>query len=837
MLHLDLSGAWTLNDLVDGSTRAGVLPGCDYTDYWHAGDIPDPYWGDNEYKVDWVARHDKAYSRTFFVSAEQYAAPHADLLLSGVDTLAEIRVNGTLVSKTNNAHRTWRFAVRELLQVGENNIEILLRAPLTFAEAAEQRRHVPALAMAVPGANQLRKPICHFGWDWGPVIPISGVTGELRLAFYSAHIADVYVTQTHKDGVVTLDIHAQHDAGTLTYTLTAPDGEVLYTGEDAHIVVQKPRLWWCNGLGDQPLYTLGTELFEGDEIRDTHTQQIGLRTIELDVSDDEFGGQFQFQINGVPVFARGGNWIVQDSMPGRTDETHLAHQLESARLANMNIIRVWGGGYYESDAFYRLCDEKGLLVWQDFAFACALTPLDEPEYLENCLCEAVDNVKRLRGHASLALLCGNNELAQCASGYLPNKKIFDINMRYFFETLPQQIAKVGVQTPYRGSSPASWQDSPKGALNHKRGDVHIWSIWHGMRPITAYRKMPVRFCSEFGVESFPGTETLRQFSEKKDWSLTSRTMFSHQKCRSGNAKMLYYMLGLFGNPVHFADFCYLSQLTQAQAMRSATEFWRGRFGQCNGSIYWQYNDCWHTASWSGMDYTGRWKALQYAAKRFNAPRAVFAFAAGRRVTLTLCNDLPAPMTGHITWRILSTDKRWTETLGGGKIPVQLDAASARTLPLDIAKLPGGAVLSFKLVVGGACIHRTLLPLQKDKDMPYLPPNITLTSVTERDGHAVFTLAAEHYARFVELHIPGAITPFSDNFFDIPTGESVEIALKIPTGESAQSLAARLEFRSFADVQWQGTSAQNLRQRLKILLSKSTHSFKNYPLLEGELPVE
>ena len=885
MKHFPLDGDWLLRCMADGSERPGRLPGCNYTDLWKNGEMPDPYAGKNEYAVQDVARRDYVYLREFDLPEDFLLEDGTDLVLSGVDCLAEITLNGRTVAHTDNAHRTYRLPVRDFLSAGKNEIAIEFKAPLTEAERLNEKRKIPQFAMSEPGAAQLRKAICHFGWDWGPVIAFSGVTGELRLEAYSRRWEDLRVMQEHRDGIVALDVTAelQRDAALVQrasnarpYTaqlrliVTAPDGteytasaEIKDSAANAKIVIENPELWWCNGLGEQPLYTVRAELCADGKVCDTWEKQIGLRTIELDTAPDKWGTQFRFIVNGVPIFAKGANWIPYDFMPSRhgrqqeraltsiesedttprqnasTESGQLEYLLQSAKAANMNMLRVWGGGYYESDEFYRLCDENGLLVWQDCAFACALYPLDEPEYLENVHAEIIDNVRRLRHHASLALWCGNNEIQYASWGYTPYKKLMDTHNRFFFEALKQWINGSDGVTAYWPSSPCSG-DSPKNPRDLNRGDTHLWHVWHGCKAVESYRDKPTRFCSEYGMESFPARATLESFIESpEDMRLLSPVMLSHQKCRSGNVKMRYYILSKFREPRDFGDFCTLSQIMQAEAMRHAADFWRCNMGRCNGSLYWQYNDCWPTASWAGLDYFGRWKALQYRARHFNAPLSAVALLDGSRnlkngVPAYVINETKENFYGSLRWRFVGLDGN---AFPGGEVPVKADAARSTPLGNIIdgrpADLRGCALILELLDANGDCVHTQHYLLADEKHAKLLPPDIRVTEVSEIDGRAYFTLSAKNYARFVQLDIPGIDTPFSDNFFDIPGGESVTVSIEIPEGKTAGELADNLQIRSVADIPWVGSPLRDKFARLGILLNLGTHKFRNYPLREWE----
>ncbi|MDR1408985.1 MAG: hypothetical protein LBJ12_01655 [Oscillospiraceae bacterium] len=850
MHDFPLSGDWRLRNLKDGGECAGHLPGCTYTDLWRAGEIPDPYDERNEFALQWVARRDYCYYRSFDLPENFTHEDSVDLVLSGVDTLAEIRLNGHSFASTDNAHRTYRLPAKGYLRAGTNEIAITFHAPLTEVERLNAKRKVPQLAMCEPGASQLRKAISHFGWDWGPVLAGCGINGELHLEAYACRWNEVHVTQKHCDDSVLLNIaaHAEHGGAEMRCVVTAPDGTaythaaLLHNSKaNAQIQIENPALWWCNGLGEQPLYTICVQLLEGGEVHDSWERKIGLRTIALDTAPDKWGTQFRFWVNGVPIFAKGANWIPQDSMPGRQGTEQLAFLIQSAKDANMNMLRVWGGGYYESDGFYRLCDENGILVWQDCAFACALYPLDEAEYRAKLRAEIIDNVRRLRHHACLALWNGNNEIQSAARGYIGQKKLLATHNHFFFETLRQWIDDEDGVTPYWPGSPSNG-DTPTKPNDYGRGDTHLWTVWHACLPIEAYRKIPTRFCSEYGVESFPAWETLKAIAKNADdMRLFSPVMLAHQKCRSGNAKMRYYILSKFQEPRDFCDFAMLSQILQAEAMRHAADFWRCNMGRCNGSLYWQFNDCWPTASWAGIDYFGRWKALQYRARHFNAPLSAIALLDGglkNGAPVYVVNETREAFCGILRWRFVCLDgSKWKS----GEIPVKAGSAQSTLLGRlkdcrEYAPMPdlrNGALVLELCNEKGACVHKQHYLLTRDKDARLLPPEIDVTQVSEHDRRAYFTLMARHYARFVQLVIPGLDAPFSDNFFDISGGESITVSVPLPEDKTAHELADSLQIRSVADIPWQGTPLHDRMIQLGILLNPKTHRFRNYPQREWE----
>ena len=422
--------------------------------------------------------------------------------------------------------------------------------------------------------------------------------------------------------------------------------------KDLDFHVQNPELWWPNGSGAQPLYEIQLALMDGDITLDSRSRRIGLRTIELRQEKDKWGRSFAFVINGSPIFCKGANWVPADQFPARVTREQYRDLISSAAIANMNMFRVWGGGIYEDDTFYDLCDEYGILVWQDFMFACAHYPVDS-DMLENIGIEASENVRRIRDHACLALWCGNNEMEWFVADIWDKKD--ERKRRYselFHGLLRGVCAEEDPDTTYWASSPAS--DTPFTDPNSENeGDGHYWDVWHGKKPFSDYRKHYYRFMSEFGFQSLPSIDTIRSFAWPTEWNLTSYIMESHQKNPAGNELILYYMAKTFRIPNGFPMMVYVSQVLQAEAMRYGVEHWRRNRNdnRCMGTLYWQYNDCWPAASWSGIDYNHRWKALHYYAKRFYAPVLLSAATSSNRVQLHITNDTSETFTGKIRWSL------------------------------------------------------------------------------------------------------------------------------------------------------------------------------------------
>ncbi len=829
MLKMDLGGVWQLQNKDTGVTVDGTLPGCNYLDLVKGGVIPDPFREENEKEATKIALCDYEYSRNFTLSDGMLGEQNLDLVITGPDTIAEIQVNGNVTAHTDNAFRTWRFPIRNVIKGGDNSLRILFKSPLQYIRQKQAERPFPKTMIGPDGVMFIRKPPCHFGWDWGPQLPPSGVSGSIRLEAYSARLEDIRILQLHKDGRVMLKINPvmneTPEGHSVRAVLSAPDGKLLEAetvcneaAVSLELTVDHPMLWQSNGLGEQHLYGLTVILYDRDgKTADERTKKIGLRTIELDTSEDPWGNNFRFKVNGVPIFAKGADWIPSDSFVTRTSYEDLKFYIEGAKTANMNILRVWGGGYYESDDFYDLCDEYGILVWQDMAFACMSYPLDDENFLENVRQEVRDNVRRLRHHASLALWCGNNEI-QMVMDMIPKKSSMQsIIKKFFSDRLPGWIAEDDAVTPYWPGSPNSGSVTEY-ANKPDKGDVHLWQVWHGMQPLEYFRGHLVRFCSEFGMESFPSMKAIRSFTDDKEISPLSPVMKSHQKSAGGNEKIIFYLLSRYRYPKNFSGFIYLSQLIQAETIRMATEAWRREAGRCNGAIYWQYNDCWPVASWAGIDYLKEYKAVQYKARHFNAMLCVSNDLYSDRSDIYVINEYPAPISGTLTWRLMRFDGTCINK--GAESFTADGSTSIKLLTLACHELLKGCdkrevFLHTRIEAPGNTSSEQYSLLLADSDALLKRPNIK-PAVRIEGTTARLSLQTDTFARHVCIDSELITSPLSDNFFDLEPGLPREITFSVKqTGE--QELLSSLRIHSLADTESKGTRMGDKITRLRMFI--------------------
>ncbi|HEX9018826.1 MAG TPA: glycoside hydrolase family 2 protein, partial [Anaerolineaceae bacterium] len=592
MQNQSLNGYWQVRQVGKQEWLPANVPGSVHTDLMAAGRLPDPFYGVNEEKVQWVAEKNWEYRKFFYPLASVLRQEKIWLVCDGLDTLAEVRLNGKILGQADNMYRSWRWDVKHLLIDGENKLEILFRSPVGYVKARERVKPlVGDINMGIRGGPYMRKTPSHFGWDWGPRLACVGIWQEIRLEGGThAKLGDIRFDQEHTPGMVSLAAHVQSDVWepadgryTVRLRIAGPDQQVWQLDAPARpqtvmtVVITNPQLWWPNEMGSQALYRAEVELLDGeDTILDTRALSLGLRTVELHQEDDSHGRSFTFVVNGVPIFCKGANWIPVDSFPTRITTDTLEALIRSAAETHQNMLRVWGGGYYESDLFYDLCDHYGILVWQDFQFACATYPLEDPAYLESVRCEVQENVRRLRHHAALALWCGNNEiewLGTLVGWFKKNLAMREAYEQFFFHDLPNILAAEDPARAYWPASPSS-NDPFNAPGSHRAGDAHLWEVYHEFRAPTYYRKQNPRFVSEFGFQGLPPLVTVEQFCPPEERRLGSRTMACHQRAMGGNPKLIWYLAQRFRLPRSLDGLVYLTQVLQAETIRSGVEHWR-----------------------------------------------------------------------------------------------------------------------------------------------------------------------------------------------------------------------------------------------------------------------
>lgn len=807
---MHLSDNWIFADDTGTYSVPVTLPFDGVSSLFAAGSIKDPYWGRNEYDLRWIAERDWTATRRFSLEAVDVI-----LCLDGLDGVIDVSINGQVVLEADNSFRAWRIDLSDVARVGENEITLHFRSIVREGAERQARQPIPVPSMnshetmsqmcPIANGNMLRKPQCDFGWDWNIALAPFGVTGALTVeAKKKARLDYLHIAQEHHDiesesvtVIVTAHIAGDAEGDTVEMRFGGRTREAQVKGRIAQtkFFIEVPELWWPAGQGMQPLYDLEVRLDE-----DLIEKRIGLRSMELKVEKDAAGTGFKFRVNGRDVFAKGANWIPADALSGKIDRDEVEKLLRSAVDANMNMIRVWGGGRYEATWFYDLCDELGLMVWQDFMFACNLYPADDA-FLQNVEQEVRENVRRLHHHASLALWCGDNELIGALTWFpesIKNRDTYLVMYDRLNRTLEKTLTDEDPNAIWWPSSPSSgplnfgdaWHDDSS-------GDMHFWSVWHENREFAHYRDVKPRFCSEFGFQSYPSNSVIETFAAPEDRNIAAPVLESHQKNPGGNERIAATMFRYFRFPVDFENFVYLSQVQQGLAIKTAVSWWRSLKPHCMGTLIWQLNDTWPCASWSSLDYGGNWKLLHHMAKDFFAPVLITVApqdgkgdAPGADV-FTVVSDLPTMQTVSIQVAAVA--------MSGAMRPIAEVSVEAwpnkalEILTLDHGTLNEGEVFAFTWQAGedmfGAPLDGgDIYAPNPWKTYDLLPPRIT-QDVTEKEGGFEITLTSEALGLYVSLEadVPGR---FSNNAFALFPAQKAVITFTPDQAGAAPNFALR-----------------------------------------------
>ena len=809
---------WRFRERGEDTWRTASVPGNNYLDLMAADLISDPFIRANERDVQWVAEKDWEYVTTFEVATDTLEMDCVDLVFKGVDTYAEVYLNDTHILTCENMFREYRCAVKDVLAPGENILRVCLASPLQRVRPMAAKAGVTYPAENDHSDEKLsvftRKAPYQYGWDWGARLVPSGLWRPVSLEAYDgARISNInhrINSLTEESAALEFDIEIdsafpQEVAVEVKSTVYGFHGQTVSAsvGGGRHVVcvpvrVSAPKLWWPNGHGDQFLYDVDITLIVDGGRQSIERRRIGLRTIRVLTDEDEIGQQFTVEVNGTPLFMKGANYIPSDSFPERMTLERYRDLFASIKDANMNMVRVWGGGIYEDDAFYDLADENGILIWQDFMFACTLYPATE-EMLRNIEAEVRDNVRRLRSHACIALWCGNNEIEMGIKAWdWPKKFGYDgettaaLNDDYdelFRRRLPAWLAEEDASRFYLSSSPSgSWEDE----IDDNRGDSHYWGVWHGGEPFSEYERRIPRFMSEFGFQSLPDIASVEMFTEPSDRNLSSDVMKVHQKHSRGYSLITQYMETEYTAPESFASFLYLSQVQQAEGLKKAFAAHRLARPHCMGTLFWQLNDCWPVASWSAIDYYGRKKALYYEARRCFSPVAVFAREVDGRVSVDGVNDTDAVVSGGVALSLMQLDGEvlWSKTVPLVLWPQQ--KTNATIIPFD--ELPGANKRSDQIFVatytaenGDTC--RDILKFVASKNMQMVEPLISL-NIEQSQGDTFIDVSASSFASGVYLSAPSAfgVLDLADNFISLLPGERRSLLVKRGTPFGSADLA-------------------------------------------------
>ncbi len=839
---ITLDGAWRLRRADQSRSFPARVPGCVHADLLRAGQLPPLAWRDNELAHRDLIAHDWVWERTFTAPPAALAAPRLRLRAEGLDTLATVEVNGRRVLTADNMFRTWEAEVGGLLRPGgeANRIRVRIASPLPAMAAGQRRRPLHEWNCYDPrfaGRGHVRKQACSFGWDWGPVAPTSGIWRPIAIhAERDAVLRGVRIEQRHGRGgrvglVVHADIEALDPAVPLALEVRVRlDGRSVAAasgppGRPLSLAIPDAQRWWPNGMGAQPLYEVDVVLLAGGAERGCWSRRIGLRTVELRRTPDRWGERFAFAVNGRPVFAKGANWIPNDVWPSEVAPATVRRLVADAAAAHMTMLRVWGGGVYEQEAFYDACDERGILVWQDCMFACGAYPAD-PAFVASVTAELRDQVRRLRHHACLGLWCGNNELEQGLVGDQGEGRMPWADYRRIFdEALPAVVAAEQPEAAWWPGSPHTPHGDRADFNDPRSGDAHCWDVWFGGKPFEAQRRWMHRFQSEFGFQSFPDPRTIATVTRPEERRLNSRIMDFHQRSPAeGNKQIIRYLLDWLPLPGRFADQVCASQLVQALCIQIAAEHTRRHPRRMDGCLFWQLNDRWPAATWSAIDSAGRWKALQHLARRFFAPVLVSAVedAARSRIEVHLSNHRPEDFSGEVRWRISDAAGR---TLERGRFAALVGAQDGRRIgAIDCAawRAREGAELASGLTIehrhapgalradgdtlvwlqareGRRLVSEQLVLWARPKHVRLRPAPLTWSvRPGRRSGTFQVRIAARVPALWVRAELAGADADWSDNWFHLD-GRRAKTILVAPHQPMALGRVRRaMRARSLAD---------------------------------------
>ncbi len=778
MKTLTLNKNWTFRDGFSGKTFTVDVPGLNVAYLVERGIIPDPRYAKDEKAYSVLANFGFTMTKVFTLTAEDMASEFIEIRFDRLDTLCEVYINGQLIAFTRNIHRKYTFDIKPYAAEGENTLEVRFLAIKKYIEEKQSILRLPKNFNGTEGHPHIRKCACHFGWDFAASLNAQGIGSDCTLILRKGaamEFIDIRAALEEGKGTVNAEVlYTKGEiAGELTATLTCPDGKKQTKkrknpeNKVFSFEVEKPEIWWCNGLGEQPLYTLSVSHKNADGETQTIEKRVAFRTITLDRERDEYGSNFQFVVNGVPIFAKGANYIPMDTIYTNITSEKIYTLLKMCKDSGMNMVRVWGGGFYESDEFYDIADELGILLWQDCAFACCAYPLMQEDFLEEVKAEIEENVRRLRHHACLALWCGNNEIESMSMAWLPMTEFITSTGKFFYETLDKLIKDNDGITPYHPTSPSSGKYMVQ-MNSDSKGDTHIWDTWHGYRYKEFFDSNFTRFCSEFGMQSYP-----------------HEGVTPHQKCDMGEERLRFYLTKHFALQGKEKYKIYFTQLIQMEYMKYAVEHLRRNSHRCHGALYWQLNDCHHSASWSALDFLFGKKALMYHSKHFYEAVHPSALIKGGKANIFVSNDMNKTFEGTLTVEII-------DTLSGKRelTHAAVSVPAMRSLPVSRIKISSirksRSVLVLRLFTSqGTQISENRVLLCENKDLALPKPHISYTLKKTATG-ADITFKTDAYARYIFMSIDGEINSFSDNFFDLSAGEEKTVSVTTDNLEGIES---------------------------------------------------
>jgi beta-mannosidase len=813
-LVLNLSDSWEFRQSGSGQWYPATVPGTVHTDLLANQLIEDPFYRNNEKKLQWIDKTDWEYRSTFTLSQDWMEQDVVKIECKGLDTYADVYINQQKVLSAHNFFRTWEVDIKSVVKEGVNEILIRFHSPIRKGLELLAHYGIPLPAdndQSITGGvgdHQVsiftRKPGYHYGWDWGPRLVTSGIWQPVVITGRSnPKIVDLFFKQksiTDEQASLTAIFTISSLVAGDYFIVVQQDGEPIL--ESSHSLragvqqlelpfqIQNPKRWWTRELGTPHLYDLSGQLLQNNQTLDSVSHKIGLREIKVVQQADAKGSSFYFELNGVPIFAKGANYIPNDVFIPRFSDEAYRQLIQSAVDANMNMLRIWGGGFYEKDIFYDLCDEQGILVWQDFMFACSMYP-GNAEFLENVEQEAIENIQRLRNHPCVTLWCGNNENDVAWSQFEENggwgwkqrfeketrTKIWEDYEQLFHQLLPALVEEHHPDIFYWPSSPYA-TDATHATYTSTHGDIHYWGVWHGQQLFDEFQNHIGRFMSEYGFQSFPEFPTVQQFTLPEDWDIESEVMMAHQRSGIGNLRIREYMEHYFDVPDDFEDLLYVGQLLQAKGIREAIEAHRRAKPYCMGTLYWQFNDCWPAASWSSMDYTLRWKALQFEVKKAFEPLLISSFQEKERLQVFLVSDLLQDEEYKVEFKLL--DFRGNVLLKRNEsIQVESNFSSIiQEFELNEFRKKDSlnkVFLSIQLTQEKEVVAETVHYFVAEKEL-VLSPDYQLKKELRQIDEQTYeiVLMSDHLLKGLRLSIDGVTGRFSDNYFDLPAGEDRKV---------------------------------------------------------------
>ena len=801
-MRRSLSGEWILNSSLPGVKDLKVkVPGSIYNDLFLNKLIEEPYYRANEAKMLQYMKYDYSYSRIFRINKDDLDK-EVSLYFLGLDTITEIYVNDELVLNTYNMHRRYRVLINDYIRSGNNKLTIVIKSCLDYIEEEYKKNthELMNMSYAVKGYATIRKAHCMFGWDWGPQMPDGGIWRDLFLEIIDkGRIENVKVFQDTTKASSHIKVHIENH-------LLKDDMKVMFSfkrGSYIHqetkyasptnvfeFIVEKPELWWPIGYGAQNLYELSVHLIDNGMIVDKHTESIGLRKMEVVRQDDLYGTSFTIRVNGKPIFIKGSDYIIEDNILPRTSIERTKYLLNAVIEGNQNCLRIWGGALYPSDEFYNLCDEYGILIWQDLMFACGYYNMENLHFVNEIKEEIIDNVNRFHNHASIVLICGNNENETAANNWhIPEEEYTKKWYLYQYEEfIPSILREVAPDIFYWPSSPSSGGGF-KDPNSDKMGDMHYWGVWHNDEPIENYRLYYPRMMSEFGMQSFPSPKTINEFTLKEDRNIFSYVMERHQKNKSANQKIINYIGSMFKYPKDLENISYLSQVIQAEAVRYCVEHLRRNYPRCMGSIYWQLNDCWPVASWSSIDYYGRYKALQYYSKKFYNPVLLSIEESNTQSTdylqnegtqtanIYLTNETNNSLSGRYLVELLDLEGNLIE-YSESDFEVQPFSSTkllTKTYSLSLDNQMN-SVLRVRLYGSDKNVYESSVSFVRDKYLKLKKPKIEYALSKDKDLYTL-KLSSNAFSKYVFLDLKDKDVIFSDNYFNMFKDETKVITFK------------------------------------------------------------